>query len=93
MSRAKAVADKCRQCSHDREAPGTWREQVAQCSVLLCPLWPFRPAPSGGPYSNPPRDPAAVTPEWLRAAIGSPEKGHPLTVASDSVPNDHPEAA
>ena len=34
MSLRQAINDKCRQCAHDREAPGTWREQVAQCSVL-----------------------------------------------------------
>ena len=87
MSLRQAINDKCRQCSHDRDAPGTWREQVAQCSVPLCPLWPIRPAPSGGPYATPPRDPAAVAPDWLRAAVGSPGKGHPATVGVESGPD------
>lgn len=47
MSLRKAIDDKCRDCIHDTAAPGTWREQVAQCSCITCPLWPYRVAGSG----------------------------------------------
>jgi hypothetical protein len=74
-----AVTAKCRDCIHDAEAPGTWREQVAQCSCPSCPLWPVRPGPSGGPFCNPPRDPATVTREWLSKPVGLAFCGHPQT--------------
>jgi hypothetical protein len=79
MSLRKALNDKCRDCIHDTEAPGTWREQVAQCSTPNCPLWPYRPAPSGGPFANPPRDPDTVTREWLKKPVGEAISGHPQT--------------
>jgi hypothetical protein len=66
-----AINAKFKDCIYDpTSGGGTWREQVAQCSCRSCPLWPLRPAPSGGPYANPPRDPAAVTSEWLRKPVG-----------------------
>jgi len=77
MSLRNAINAKCRECVHDDAAPGTWREQVAQCSVPRCSLWPVRPAPSGGPYADPPRDPATVTPEWRRRPVGWANSGHP----------------
>lgn len=70
MSLRKAIDEKCRDCIHDSAAPGTWREQVAQCSCIRCPLWPYRPAPSGGPFANPPRLPEGVDPEWVKKAVG-----------------------
>lgn len=70
MSLRKAINDKCKDCIHDECAPGTWREQVAQCSAPDCPLWPYRPAPSGGPFANPPRDRATVTRDWIKATLG-----------------------
>jgi hypothetical protein len=70
-TRGTAISAKCRQCSYDCHAPGTWREQIAQCSVIACPIWPFRPAPSGGPFANPPRDPENVSREWRRLPVGS----------------------
>ncbi len=76
-----AINAKCRACIHDPAAPGTWREQVAQCSVPRCPLWVVRPAPSGGPFADPPRDPATVTREWLANPVGYVESGYPLTIA------------
>ena len=79
MSLRAAVDRKCRDCIYDRAAPGTWREQVAQCSANRCPLWAVRPAPSGGPFANPPRDCATVTREWLAKPIGEALSAHPLT--------------
>jgi len=60
MSLRAAINAKCKECIHDCHSPGTWREQVAQCSCVYCPLWPYRPAPSSGPFANPPRVPEAV---------------------------------
>ncbi len=77
----EAINAKCRECIHDDAAPGTWREQVAQCSMPRCGLWPMRPAPSGGPFADPPRDPATVTRQWLANPVGYIESGHPLTIA------------
>ncbi len=76
----EAINAKCRECIHDDAAPGTWREQVAQCSVPRCRLWPVRPTPSGGPFANPPRDPATVTREWLNRPVGLVESAYPLTM-------------
>jgi hypothetical protein len=80
MSLRNAINSKCRNCIHDDAAPGTWREQVAQCSVPRCALWTVRPAPSGGPFADPPRDPATVTRQWLVKSVGYVESGHPLTL-------------
>jgi len=76
-----AINAKCRECIFDPKSPGTWREQVAQCSVPCCSLWPVRPAPSGGPFANLPRDPATVGREWLTRPVGGVNSAHPLTVA------------
>jgi hypothetical protein len=77
-----AINAKCKDCIYDSCAPGTWREQVAQCSAIRCPLWPVRPAPSSGPFVNPPRDPATVAREWLADPIGEAISAQPLTQAS-----------
>lgn len=78
MSLRAAVNAKCKDCTYDDHSPGTWREQVAQCSCVSCPLWPYRPAPRSGPFANPPRDPEGVTREWLKAPIGCAILPHPL---------------
>ena len=53
-----AINGKCRDCIYDPlSGGGTWREQIAQCSVISCSLWPVRPGPESGPYAEPPRDP------------------------------------
>lgn len=39
------VDAKCRECIYDPCAPGTWREQVARCGGVNCPLYSARPAP------------------------------------------------
>jgi hypothetical protein len=71
MSLREAINAKCKDCCYDpRSGAGTWRAQAAQCGVPACPLWPVRPAPSSGPYANPPRDPSAVPPDWLRKPLG-----------------------
>lgn len=76
LSLRSAINAKCRECIHDPAAPGTWREQVAQCTVIRCGLWPVRPAPSGGPFADPPRDPGSVTREWLTRPHGWANSSH-----------------
>jgi hypothetical protein len=71
MSLRAAINAKCKDCIYDPQCGGgTWREQVAQCSAIRCPLWPYRPASRSGKFANPPRDPAKVTREWLTKPIG-----------------------
>jgi hypothetical protein len=73
-----AINANCRNCIYDPlSLGGTWREQVAECSVISCALWTVRPAPSSGPYADPPRDPATVTREWRRRPLGWANSGHP----------------
>ena len=79
MSMRKAINDKCKDCIYDPLAGGTWREQVAQCSCVLCPLWELRPGPESGPFANPPRDRGAVTQEWLSAPVGQAISSGPKT--------------
>jgi len=46
-----AVDAKCRDCIYDEKSGlGTWREQIARCTCVDCPLWPIRPGPKTGPY-------------------------------------------
>jgi hypothetical protein len=71
MSLRAAINAKCKDCIYDPKCGGgTWREQVAQCPSTDCPLWPVRPAPDGGPWGNPPRDPLAVPSGWIGLPIG-----------------------
>lgn len=49
MTRGQAIAAKCRECMHDPAAVGTWREQVATCHCVDCPLWGYRPLPRSAP--------------------------------------------
>ena len=46
MSLRKAVDQKCKDCSYDLTAPGTWRQQVLLCSAKTCPLWAVRAKPT-----------------------------------------------
>ncbi|GJM17474.1 MAG: hypothetical protein DHS20C13_28010 [Thermodesulfobacteriota bacterium] len=43
MSYKKAVEEKCRDCTYDDCASGTWRQQVTLCSAKTCPLYDVRP--------------------------------------------------
>jgi hypothetical protein len=77
VSLRKAIDGKCRQCIYDPKCGGgTWREQVAQCSEIRCPLWPVRPQPKTGPYAGQPTDPAKVTPDWISKPVGWANLGH-----------------
>lgn len=43
MSKTKALHEMCKTCIYDKAAPGTWREQVENCTSQHCPLWQHRP--------------------------------------------------
>ena len=39
----KCINDNCKNCIYDPKSAGTWRQQVALCSVTSCALYPVRP--------------------------------------------------
>ncbi len=39
----KCIEAKCKDCTYDHKAPGSWRDQVEQCTVRSCALWEVRP--------------------------------------------------
>ena len=39
----KCIEEKCKDCSYDHAAPGSWRSQTEECRVTSCPLWEVRP--------------------------------------------------
>lgn len=39
---------KCRDCVYDPSNGGTWRQQVEDCAVKRCALYPVRPVTVGG---------------------------------------------
>lgn len=39
----KCVEAKCKDCTYDPCAPGSWRQQVELCRVKSCALWEVRP--------------------------------------------------
>lgn len=39
----KCIEEKCKDCTYDPMAGGTWREQVELCRVTSCPLYDVRP--------------------------------------------------
>lgn len=41
----EAIDRKCKDCVYDPLAPGTWRQQVADCGAASCPLYDVRPMP------------------------------------------------
>jgi hypothetical protein len=43
MSLRKAIDEKCKDCIYDKGAPGTWRQQVAACTITSCSLHEYRP--------------------------------------------------
>lgn len=46
--RKDAMEAKCIDCTYWPDNPGTWRQQVATCTVTSCPLWPVRPTTKAG---------------------------------------------
>ena len=43
MTRADAIAAKCKECIYDPDEDGTWRQQVRACDIESCALYPIRP--------------------------------------------------
>lgn len=87
MSLRVAVDAKCKDCIYDaKSGGGTWREQVAQCPVIGCPLWPVRTGPESGPFANPPRNPQKVSREWLELPIGRAILAHPTVDLAGGAP-------
>lgn len=39
----KCIQEHCKTCTYDASVAGTWREQVENCTVQSCALWPVRP--------------------------------------------------
>lgn len=42
-----AINAKCVDCCYWPDNGGTWRQQVGDCNIVTCPLWPIRPLPMG----------------------------------------------
>ena len=36
----------CKDCIYDKTNGGTWRQQVEDCTVTKCALYPVRPVPT-----------------------------------------------
>jgi len=46
MSLRKAIDAKCKECIYDPiGGPGSWRNQVGNCTAYSCPLYDVRPTP------------------------------------------------
>jgi hypothetical protein len=77
-TRAAAINAHCRACIVDNMAAGTWREQVATCTIAGCALFPFRPVPrhciTGGQH-----DRAAIA--ATRAKLDVSQRDHSRTAA------------
>jgi hypothetical protein len=43
MSLRKKIDQNCKDCTYDSACPGSWRQQVALCSVKSCTLYDVRP--------------------------------------------------
>jgi len=43
MSLRKAINSKCKDCTYDNLAPGTWLQQITLCPANDCPLYDRRP--------------------------------------------------
>lgn len=43
MSLRKSINAMCRSCIYDPSNGGTCAQQIRDCTVLVCPLWPVRP--------------------------------------------------
>ena len=63
-TRSAAITAMCRDCCHDGQAAGTWRQQVSACSIVDCPLWKFRPLAQGVPDCITARDASQLPRGW-----------------------------
>lgn len=46
MSLRRVINESCKDCIYDPASSGTWRQQVALCSVKSCTLYDVRPKPT-----------------------------------------------
>ena len=46
MSLRKRIDQNCKDCTYDSACPGSWRQQVALCSIESCPFWDIRAKPT-----------------------------------------------
>ena len=87
VSLRKAINAKCKDCIYDPLCGGgTWREQVAQCSALKCPLWVVRPMPQSGPYAGCPTKLSDVPNGWVNLPVGWGNSRHPTDVEAEGDP-------
>jgi hypothetical protein len=52
VSLRAAINAKCKECIYDRMAPGTWRQQVENCTCKRCPLYDVRPKSTKKPEGS-----------------------------------------
>ena len=45
LTRQQAINAMCKDCIYDPKMLGGWRQQVEQCPMKACPLYPYRPIP------------------------------------------------
>ncbi len=64
ISPRQAIASKCRDCTYDTEAVGSWRQQTATCPVVHCALWAFRPLQGNAPAWLAARDVERLPDNW-----------------------------
>lgn len=64
VSPRQAIARKCKDCSHDADAAGNWRQQTATCPIVDCPLWMFRPLHRNAPTWLAERDVSRLPDNW-----------------------------
>lgn len=53
MASAKACIEAhCKWCIYDDTEPGSWRQQVEDCTAIDCALYPVRPVTIATVHSN-----------------------------------------
>lgn len=43
-----AIDSMCKQCIYDKNAAGTWKKQIEDCTATDCALYPVRPKSAYG---------------------------------------------
>lgn len=46
------IAEFCKECIYDPTEKGSWRQQVENCHMTKCPLYPVRPITLDSIYAN-----------------------------------------
>ena len=68
ISPRQAIARKCKDCIHDSDAAGNWRQQTATCAIVDCPLWVLRPLHGNAPAWLAARDVSRLPDNWRSLA-------------------------